>query len=332
MNKINKITKILFIAFFLSGCGGSNKQVSRKVEVLDLNGIKTKIESVDQELSKDTKPKLIGELKPIKPDTSVKTINRTPEVFEFESEGEGTATKYERMIDAQNRAEEDALSKAVKESGVNVYSGFQDVMQESQNFSYQFIGKYINVWANSLVSYERISEPDCKSEENLIRCKVKIKGKVYFRGLPDPVFELKASLDKPAYFAGDEINIHLLVSKDSYITILSCDEEGNVSVVFPNKYAENRLFKAGEEIIIPQNMGFKLKAYLPQGRKQTVEMLHIIAIKSQPLILDSMLKEQRQGDFITYPLGGLKDLALKLSKFERQDWTTQVIIYEIKEK
>ncbi len=263
---------------------------------------------------------------------SVKTVNKTPEVFEFEAVGEGSSTKYERPIDAEKRAEEDALAKAVRESGVNVYSGFQNIMEESANASYQFIGKYLNVWSNALVSYERSTPATCSLTGDIYTCAVRIHGKVYFKGDPDPNFELQAALGKPAYFEGDNVNLRVRLTKDAYITVLNCDEDGQVSLIFPNRHARNNFLAAGKELNIPDDLPFQLKALLPAGRPETGEILHVIATKSQPLVLLDALKEEKNGGFISYSMGGVKDLVTRLSKFNRSDWTAQVIIYAVKSK
>ena len=325
-----KICSVLSGLIILSACSGA--PVRRNTSIEDINGVKSKIETVGNDLSADIKPGKTEVLPALAAPKPVKTISKTPEVFEFEAEGEGIATKYERIIDAEKRAEEDALSKAVKEAGVNVYSGFQDVMEETAKTSYSFIGKYINVWSSALVSYEKTAPAVCAPAGDVSKCSVKIRGKVYFKGEPDPNFELKADLGKPAYFEGDNVNLRVSLTKDAYITVLNCDEDGNVSLIFPNRHARNNFLAAGKELNIPDDLPFQLKALLPAGRSETGEILHVIATKSQPLVLLDTLKEEKNGGFISYSLGGLKDLVTRLSKFNRSDWTAQVIIYGVKKK
>ena len=298
----------VILLFLFAACSDTPKRRNTSIE--DINGVKSKIETVDRELSADIKsvrPKIVAT--PVAPQ-SVITVKKTPEVFEFEAEGEGISTKYERPIDAEKRAEEDALSKAVKEAGVNVYSGFQDVMAQYGNTSYQFIGKYLSVWSNALVAYEKTGPAVCSFSGDTHRCIAKIRGKVYFKGDPDPNFELKADLGKPAYFEGDNVNLKVRLTKDAYITVLSCDEDGNVSLIFPNRHARNNFLSAGKELNIPDDLPFQLKALLPAGRSGTGDILHVIATKSQPLVLLDTLKEEKNGGFISYSLGGVKDLSL----------------------
>jgi hypothetical protein len=327
---------VLTVLTFISACAGS-KPGRRNVFVSDDRGIMSKTEAVERELSAEIRSKPAGggsasNYKPQQPDESVKVIKRTSDKFEFEAGGEGSSTRYERPIDAEKRAEEDALAKAVRESGVNVYSGFQNVMEETAGTSYSFIGKYINVWSNALVAYEKSAPAACVYTGETNHCTVKIRGQVYFKGGPDPNFELHAALGKPAYFEGDNVNLKVRLTKDAYITVLNCDEDGNVSLIFPNRHARNNYLEAGKELNIPDDLPFQLKALLPAGRPETGEILHVIATKSQPLVLLDSLKEEKNGGFISYSLGGVKDLVTKLSKFARSDWTQQVIIYGVKQR
>jgi len=260
----------------------------------------------------------------------VKVLGRSADMLDFESSGAGASVKHEPLAVAEKRAEEAALDKAVKAAGVYVYSGFQDVAAQYGNTGYSFVGRYLNVWAANLVQYERTAAPACAMDGDIYRCLVKIRGKVYFRGEADPVFELKASLDKPAYYAGDDVNVKVSVSKDSYISVISCDEDGNAALVFPNRYAKDNFLKAGKELNIPRDLPFYLKAFLPKGRVESGEILHVIATKSQPLFAVSALKEEGESGFIKYSLGGLKDLSGRLAKFQRADWTSQVLLYGIR--
>ena len=332
--------KLIFfvLAISLSGCRSGNGIVKRNISIEDNLGVKTRIETVSKELSSDLK----SEFKPKTQNSSdyesprindgVSVIKRTTDEFEFEAVGEGICTKYDRMVEAEKRAEEDALSKAVRRSGVNVYSGFQNVMEEYGDTQYQFIGKYINVWSSALVEYEREGDSNCVSQGDIYKCSVKIKGKVYFKGEQDPNFELKAKLSSPSYYTGDNLNLKVSVSKDSYITVISCDEDGNIHLIYPNKHARNNFLKANKELNIPDDLAFNLKVFMPKGRNETAEILHIIATKEQPLFILDSIAETKDSGFLTYSLGGLKKLVQKLSKFKREDWTNQVVFYSIKNR
>lgn len=338
--KIHKLILISFAGVFLAGCHSSKGIVKRKISIEDNLGIKSRIETVSKELNADLNLKSENKLKTSdnakyhKPQANegVKILKQNLQEFEFEAEGEGICTKYDRMVEAEKRAEEDALSKAVRSSGVNVYSGFQNVMEEYGDTEYQFIGKYINVWSSALVEYERTGDSNCISQGDIYKCSVKIKGKVYFKGEQDPNFELKAKLNSPSYYDGDNLNLKVSVSKDSYITVINCDEDGNINLIYPNKHARNNFLKANKELNIPDDLAFHLKAFMPKQRNETAEILHIIATKEQPLFILDSVAETAENGFLTYSMGSLKKLVQKLSKFNRSDWTNQVVFYSIKNR
>ncbi|KAF0125875.1 MAG: S-layer-like array protein [Elusimicrobia bacterium] len=309
-----KAVVLAALAVALSACAGGRR---RHVSVEELDGIKSRIEGVQRELS-DDRAAAAGAVP-----SPVKTFAGGAGSLKFEAEGEGRASRYERLIDAEKRAEEDALARAAREAGVNVYSGFQNIMQESGGGSYQFIGKYINVWSDSLVSYERAGPPVCVLDGGAHRCTVRIRGEARFKGPPDPDFRLSADLDKPAYFDGDEVALRLRLSRDAYITLLNCDEDGGVSLVFPNRHAPENFVRAGEVLGIPGDRYFRLTASLPAGRPESAEILHVIATRGRPLADP----EGFGGD-----AGGLKDLVKRLALFERSDWTALVLFYSIKGK
>lgn len=316
-------------AFLLVGCGAAGR---RTTYIEDLDGVKAKIESVQRELSADLRSPGARMLPAPAESAPVKTLSKTGEYLEFEAEGEGVSSKYERPLDAERRAEEAALAKGVRTAGVNVYTGFQNITQNSAGASYEYLGKYLSVWSNALVAYERAAPPDCALAGGLHRCTVKIKGKVYYTGAPDPEFGITAALGKPAYFEADNLTLSLAVQKDSYITVLHCDEEGAVTLIFPNRYYRSNFLAAGETLQIPGEGAFELKTLLPAGRAETAELLHVIATKRQPLLRYETLLEEKAGPYTRYSLGGLKDLALKMSRLDRADWTTQVLLYEVKKR
>lgn len=316
------------IVLLLAACASG--PVRRSTYVDETGGIRTKIESVRRELKAGLPPaKTVPAPAAASP---VKTISKTPAAFEFEAEGEGYSTKYERPLDAEKRAEEDALAKAVREAGVNVYAGFLNIAEDGPGHSYEFVGKYLNIWSNALVSYQREGTPACAPAGDTYRCAVKISGTVHFTGQADPNFILKARLDKAAYFHDDSLNLLVEIEKDAYITVLHCDEDANVTLIYPNRYSRNNFLPAGKELNIPEDLAFQLKALLPPGRSETGEILHVIATRKQPLVLHETLQEERIGIYSRYSLGGLKDLAVKLSRLDRADWTARVMIYEVRKR
>jgi len=342
---------ILFVcAILIYGCA-TQKQV-RKVDLrakLDNAFRELESEEKKQGISKSEKqkyeekeltqkPKLSDKSQALKEPDTKEPVNK--EVTEFEEIGEGVASKYERNIDAEKRAEEDALSKALKKTGADIYYGFSDTLAQYGKTQYQFVAQYLYTWSSGLSTWERVGNPEfIATEDGGTKCKLKIKGKIYSKGSPDPNYEIRLDLkdeklgfDKPAYYSGDEVKLSFWTTKDSYITILNVDEEQNVSLIYPNKFSESALVKAGSIFTIPDNSAIALKVILPEGRTETIELLHIIATKKEPLFLPEETKEIFSGEYKISSLGDLKKVIERLAKLNRSDWTSIVLPYTIKSR
>lgn len=261
---------------------------------------------------------------------SVRILSSHGGITEFTAYGEGSALPNEAPRLAQDRAEKDALSKAIRKTGVNVSAGMFDFATENALTSSQMVSSYANVWSEAVSQYETVGDPDCKFIATRgTYCKVHIKGKVSKKGDPDPDFKiLKASLNQPAFYDGDELNLTLKVSQDCYITLLNIDADGNITMVFPNGYSKKSFVKAGQTVNIPGDYNFNLNPSLPEGSRETAEILHIIATKKRPFLPGGTYNNDNP--FEAYPAGKLSDMAARLAEFPRDEWTATILPYGIK--
>lgn len=264
-----------------------------------------------------------------------------PETSEFEEIGEGYASKYERAIDAEKRAEEEAIRKAMRKAGVDVFYGFQDVLAQYDKTPYQFVSRYLYNWSSAVVEYEKIGNSVFETLTNgETKCTVKLKGKIYMKGSPDPGYEIRLDLkgeqlglNQPVYYAGDEVKVSFWSTKDSYVHLLSVDENQNVSLIYPNKYIEPKIIKSGEIFKFPpSHSGITLKAVLPANRKETLELLHVILTKTEPIFTLAETKETQLGDYKQLSLGNLLSVSKRLAKLDRSEWTMLVLPYVIKSR
>ncbi len=265
-------------------------------------------------------------------------------VFKFTKTGTGIASKYERTIDAEKRAIEDALTQALEESRINVYYGFHEVLSQYDKKSHEFVSSYCNLWSNAVTTYKKIGPPEFEAlRTGETKCTIKIKGKIYFKGDPDPAFQLRTDhktkelgFNQPAYYEGDELRVSFWVTRDSYIHLLIIDEEQNVSLLYPNKFTLHKMLKAGEIFEFPdeelKSKGFILKTYLPEGKKSALELLHVIATKEKPIFIPEETQITREGPYEIFSLGRLQDISLRLAKLKRSDWTMLVLPYSILKK
>jgi len=261
--------------------------------------------------------------------------------LEFTETGVGIASKYERIIEAEKRAEKNAIEKVLKKTGMNVYYGFQDVLAQYGKTPYQFVSNYIYTWTSAIIDYERVGNPVYISKPSgITECCLTIKGKIYKSGEPDPSFEIrtdlkaeKLGLNQPSYFDGDMVIIRFWVTEDCYVHLLVVDEEQNVTLLYPNTYVSSNMIKAGKIFEFPsQDDKFNLRAFLPEGKNETIEFIHIIATKNKPLFSVSDTKEKKVGAYRQMQLGEVSLIAKRLSKLGRSQWTMKILPYTIKKR
>jgi hypothetical protein len=193
------------------------------------------------------------------------------------------------------------------------------------------VSSYANVWSEAVSQYDVIGDPDCLIVKGGTFCRVRIKGKVSKKGDPDPDFKiLKASLNQPAFYDGDDLELTLKVSQDCYITLLNIDSDGNITMVFPNGYSGNSFVKAGQTVNIPGDYNFNLNPSLPKGSTETTEILHIIATKNVPFMPGGTYSSDNP--FAAYPAGSLSDMAARLAEFPRNEWTAEILPYGIRSR
>ena len=304
------------------------KTAARNVDIIDNNGVieKTDASTVN---GKPTGNKSVMNYSRQTEEEGVKVINKTATEFEFEASGHAS---NEDLKEAIKRAEDDARYKAVTAAGSIISNSAYDVLAQHGEAQYQFIARYLTEWTSNLVESHRIAK-QCNLKDEIVECLVTIRGTVHSRGDVDPDFELTTELDKPAYFAGDNIGLSVKASKDSYLSIISFDEDENAYLVFPNKFAQEGFIKGGIEFRIPEDSTSKMTAWLPQGHSESKELLHVILTKKQPLFMLNMLKEDdSKSGFVRYSLGGLKVVFERLAKLPRSDWAEQMLPYEIQAK
>ena len=94
-------------------------------------------------------------------------------------------------------------------------------------------------------------------------------------------FTIDIWTDKKSYRMGEEIRFYFHSDRDCYLTLIDYETNGNVKVLFPNRYHQNNFIKAGRTYVIPgSEYGFKLKIEAPPG----IERIKAIAT-TEPLSL-----------------------------------------------
>lgn len=256
----------------------------------------------------------------------------------FDEIGEGTASKYEAPLLAEKRAEEDALRKVLSRSRADVYYGYQDAMAQGKA-AHQFIASSMYLFSSGVADYRREGSPEFeKLPEGAVKCRLRLKGKVVFKGKPDPSFEVKldkdGGLNRPVYFDGDEVKLSFSVTRDAFVHIVALDEKNNAVLLYPNNYIrKHERQKAGLVFAFPgDDSALSVKALLPEGRQETFEILHVIVTKDKPLFSVADAKENSLGAYKQLSLGDMSALSKRLASLDRSQWTMRVFPYEIRKK
>lgn len=84
---------------------------------------------------------------------------------------------------------------------------------------------------------------------------------------PSYGFGLQVTSDRkyPLYAVGEDINLSISVQRAAYISVISIDSDGAMTVVFPNKYQPDGHLDPGASLHIPDPTHYRLTARKPAG-------------------------------------------------------------------
>ena len=141
-------------------------------------------------------------------------------------------------------------------------------------------------------------------------------------------------LNRTVFHEGDEVQVAIIPSHDSYVYILNVGQDDTVTMVFPNKFSHDNFLSAQQEFVFPdeiqRKMGIRLRTALPPGEGKSVEKVKVVATSSR---LGSRGDHLTPNDFFasgdTEPLL-VTDLIKRLALLEDTTWTETTIPYEIR--
>jgi hypothetical protein len=226
---------------------------------------------------------------------------------------------------ALNNARRSALEKAI---GIAIHGS-------SVVYNSELVSDLVLTATKGLIVKEEVLENNCNIKHNQILCMAKIRAYVKplslerrgdFRILRAHVRRPGSNIasSNPVFQFNDEIQVRVTVNEDSYIYIFSVDQYGNVSKLYPNKYALQELVPRKKEFIFPDSaqraMGLKLRVTTPQKLRRAVESVLVIASRERIDILP--------GDTITNPT--ITDLMRQLSMKDPSLWVEKILGYEVR--
>ena len=178
------------------------------------------------------------------------------------------ATLTLRVIPPQSRILFDGEDKGEASQGVmvlrDVLSGKHTILASAEGYVPET--REIELYEDRAISIKLVTDPLTKIA-NLKQ--------------DNPDFDIDIWTDKKRYHIGEEIRFHFRSDRDCYLTLIDYDPNGNVTVLFPNRYYQNNFIRAGKTYTIPgSEYGFKLNIEPPPG----IEKIKAIAT-TEPLSL-----------------------------------------------
>ncbi len=147
-------------------------------------------------------------------------------------------------------------------------------------------------------------------------------------------FTVKTSLNKTVFQDGEEMRITATPSRDAHLYIFNVTQDDAVTVLFPNRFAEDSFVPAQKELVFPdegqRTMGLRLRVFPPQTGKKAVERIKFIATTRK---IDLGRGKMREGVFQVYPgkdTALVTDILKELSLLEESEWTEATIPYEVR--
>ena len=141
-----------------------------------------------------------------------------------------------------------------------------------------------------------------------LRCRV-----IEENGAPDPGFMISVNMNKMLFKEGDSIEVEVTPTRDCYLTIFNVYEaEDKVIIIFPNELDENSLCIAEKKRKIPETgSGISLKAYLPEGKSRSSELLWVLATK-KPVDFSAGLPKSARFSYHPTPAAAANEIQKRL--------------------
>lgn len=147
-------------------------------------------------------------------------------------------------------------------------------------------------------------------------------------------FRVKASLNKNVFQEREEMQITAVPSKDAYLHIFNVGQDDTVTVLFPNRFAQNNFVDAQKELVFPdeaqRTMGILLRVFPPAGANKALEKIKLIATTKKIDLLRGKIREGLYQVFPGQDTALVTDLLKELSTLEESEWAETTVPYEVR--
>ncbi len=146
-------------------------------------------------------------------------------------------------------------------------------------------------------------------------------------------FKVQGRLNKLVFQSKDEMQIRVTSSQDAYLYIFNIGQDNSVTVLYPNRFAQDSFVAAGKELLFPddslRSVGVVLRVVPPPGTLKATERIKFIAVTHKT---DFIKDRFREGIFHVYDgkdTGLITDLLKALSALDDSEWAESTIAYEV---
>lgn len=247
-----------------------------------------------------------------------------------QSEGEVYLGEETTPAEAKALALNNARRKALEETvGIEVHGA-------SVVYNFQLINDLVVAATKGLIVKERIIENNCGTKDKQLFCTARIeahvkplsterKGNLTITKASVQRPDKEGVVKSPVFQKNDEIQVKVSVGEDSYASIFSVDQNGNINKLYPNEYCHQLPLTPGKELVFPdeaqRSSGLKLRVSTPKGKKKAVESVLVIASKEKINFLSDKAVENPT----------ITDLMSELSEIDPSFWAQKTIGYEVRE-
>ena len=146
-------------------------------------------------------------------------------------------------------------------------------------------------------------------------------------------FKVQGILNKTLFYSKDEMQVRVTSSRDAYLYIFNIGQDNSVTVLYPNRFAQDGSISAGKELVFPddklRSVGIVLRVVPPPGAAKATERIKLIAVTHKTDFIKDRFKE---GIFQVYDgkdTGLITDLLKALSALDDSEWAESTIAYEV---
>lgn len=146
-------------------------------------------------------------------------------------------------------------------------------------------------------------------------------------------FKVQGTLNKTLFQSKDEMQIRVNSSRNAYLYIFNIGQDNSVTVLYPNRFAQDNSVAAGKELVFPddklRSVGIVLRVIPPAGAVKATERIKLVAVTHKTDFIKERFKE---GVFQVYDgkdTGLITDLLKALAGLDDSEWAESTIAYEV---